>query len=206
MITNQQTFTFAAIFQIAKLVQQIARSGQIEESDLAMLLNSTLVTSPEQPIDVYGGEISHLTLGLKTLNEQLGNQTTTKDPEVTRYIVGLLALERKLTKNNKLMATLAQRIDQAKRQTEHYDITSETLLSSLASIYSDIISPIGTKIQIAGEPAILKQTTNQYKIRALLLAGIRSVVLWRQLGGKRRNIIFARSKILESAKGLLSRT
>ena len=101
------------------------------------------------------------------------------------------------------MATLGQRIEQAKRQTDHYDITSETLLASLASIYSDVISPIGSRIQVAGEPDILKNQLNQHKIRALLLAGIRSAVLWRQVGGKRRNILFSRSKILETAQALL---
>lgn len=200
---NQQTYALAAVFQVAKLVQQIARNGQVDQTAISTLLNSTLITSPDNTLDVYGGEISNLSLGLTTLSEQLGNQSKAKDPELTRYIVSMLALERKLTKNSRVMATLGERIEQAKRQTEHYDITSDTLLASLASIYSDIISPVGTKIQIAGEPAILKQTINQHKIRALLLAGIRNAVLWRQLGGKRRNIIFARSKILDCAQTLL---
>ena len=85
----------------------------------------------------------------------------------------------------------------------HYEINSETLVSSIASIYSDIISPLGTPIQVAGEPSILKQSINQHKIRALLLAGVRSAVLWRQVGGKRRNILFSRSKIVECAESLL---
>ena len=40
----------------------------------------------------------------------------------------------------------------------------------------------------------------QHKVRALLLAGIRAVVLWRQLGGSRTQIIFARKKMVELAK------
>ncbi len=202
-MTNQQTYTFAAIFQVAKLVQQVARTGQIDDTALTTLLSSTLVTSPDEPLDVYGGEIANLRLGLQTLSEQLGDQNKAKDPEITRYIVSLLALERKLSKNSKALASLGERLEQAKRQTEHYAINSETLLASLASIYSDMISPIATKIQISGEPAILKQNINQHKIRALLLAGVRSAVLWRQLGGKRRNILFARSKIVDCAQTLL---
>lgn len=202
-MTNQQTYTFAAIFQVAKLVQQIARTGQIDETALTTLLSSTLVTSPDEPLDVYGGNIANLRLGLQTLTEQLGDQNKAKDPEITRYIVSLLALERKLSKSPKVLASLGERLEQAKRQTEHYPINSETLLASLASIYSDVISPIASKIQISGEPTILKQNINQHKIRALLLAGVRSAVLWRQLGGKRRNILFARSKIVDCAQTLL---
>ena len=37
----------------------------------------------------------------------------------------------------------------------------------------------------------------QHKVRALLLAGIRAAVLWRQLGGSRAQIIFARKKMVE---------
>ncbi len=202
-MTNEQTITFAALFQVAKLVQNIARNGQANQDDLTILLNSTLILSPDDTLDVYGGNTRNLTTGLNTLVDQLGGKGTTKDPEITRYIISLLALEKKLSKNPKLLATLGDRLSQAQRQTDHYAIDSDTLLASLASIYSDLISPIGNKIQIAGEPEKLKQVQNQHKIRALLLAGIRSAVLWRQLGGKKRNLIFARAKIVNSAQALL---
>lgn len=128
-----------------------------------------------------------------------------KDPEFTRYIVSLLNLERRLAKQSDVLNTLGQRIEQTNRQLSHYEITSDTLLASFASIYSDVISPIGSKIQISGEPEILKQSINQHKIRSLLLAGIRAAVLWRQVGGKRRKILFARSKIVECAEQLLKK-
>ena len=200
---KEQTLTFAAICQVSYLVQQLCRSGQIDEDELAMLLRSITITSPENTLAVYGGQISHLKTGLKVLTDHLGNQSKHKDPELTRYIVGLLNLERRLTKKGQSMQELARRIEQAKRQLDHYEITSDTLLSSLASIYSDIISPLGARIQVAGEPDILKQPINQHKIRALLLAGIRAAVLWRQVGGKRRNILFGRSKMLACGQELL---
>jgi len=200
---SEQTLTLAAVCQVAYWVQKISRSGQVDEQELDILLNSVMNTSPENTMAVYGDEVSHLKTGLTTLIKHLGNQSTEKDPEITRYVVSLLGLERRLSKHSDKMNTLGERITQSQRQLAHYDITSETLISSLASIYSDIISPLGTPIQVAGEPAILKQTVNQHKIRALLLAGIRSSVLWRQVGGKRRNILFARSKIVECAEQLL---
>ncbi|NQZ21949.1 MAG: high frequency lysogenization protein HflD [Colwellia sp.] len=200
---NEQTLTLAAVCQVAYWVQKISRSGQIDEEELALLLNSIMNTSPENTMAVYGGEISHLKTGLTTLISHLGNKSTTKDPEITRYVVSLLGLERRLNKHSEKMNALGERITQSQRQLAHYDITSETLISSLASIYSDLISPLGTPIQVAGDPTLLKQTVNQHKIRALLLAGIRSSVLWRQVGGKRRNILFSRSKIVECAEQML---
>jgi high frequency lysogenization protein len=200
---NEQTLTLAAICQVAYWVQKVSRTGQVDDQGLSTLLSSVMNTSPKNTLDVYGNDIEHLEVGLTTLIKHLGNSSNAKDPEITRYVVSILGLERRLSKNNKQMALLGERIEQSQRQLAHYDITSETLVSSIASIYSDLISPLGTPIQVAGEPEILKQSSNQHKIRALLLAGIRSSVLWRQVGGKRRNILFSRSKIVECAQQLL---
>lgn len=204
---KEQTITFAAICQVAYLVQQVSRDGQVNDSDLSMLLNSIITTSPENTLSVYGGELANVKKGLELLVNHLGDssgsQSKVKDPEFTRYIISLINLERRLTKQPKQLAELGERIEASKRQLDHFPITSETLISSFASIYSDIISPLGTRIQVTGEPSILKQTTTQHKIRALLLAGIRSTVLWRQVGGKRRTIIFSRNKLIKTAKELL---
>jgi high frequency lysogenization protein len=200
---EKQTITMAAICQAAVLVQKVARTGSVDETELAMMLNSIMKTSPESILDVYGNELAQLKAGLQALVEQLGNQTKQKDPELTRYVVSLLGLERRLANKKNQLARLGERIEQSQRQLAHYNITSDTLVASLASIYSDLLSPIGTPIQVAGEPSLLKQQSNQHKIRALLLAGIRSSVLWRQVGGKRRNIIFGRSKMVACAQQLL---
>lgn len=205
---KEQTITFAAICQIAYLVQQVSRNGQVDDTDLTMLLNSIITTSPENTLAVYGGELTNVKKGLELLINHLGDsansQNKVKDPEFTRYIISLINLERRLTKQPKQLTQLGERIEASKRQLDHFAITSETLISSFASIYSDIISPLGARIQVTGEPSILKQTASQHKIRALLLAGIRSTVLWRQVGGKRRTIIFSRNRLVKTAKELLA--
>ncbi len=201
---NEQTITLAVICQTAYWVQKISRSGQIDEQELQVLLESITITSPENTLAVYGGNLANIKTGLTTLIDHLGNQSKTKDPEITRYVVSLIALERRLNKQPHKMNELGERIEQTQRQLAHYEIVSDTLLASFASIYSDIISPLGQPIQVAGDQGILKQTANQHKIRALLLAGIRATVLWRQVGGKRRNILFSRSKIVKCAQELLN--
>ena len=200
---EQQTITLAAVCQVATLVQNIARTGTNCDDELKIMLESITVTSPESTLHVYGSELSHLKTGLKALTEQLDNNTKQKDPELTRYVVGLLTLERRLNNKRNQLSLLGERIEQCQRQLEHYDITSDTLINSFASIYSDLISPLGAQIQVTGEPERLKQPNNQHKIRAFLLAGIRSSVLWRQVGGKRRNILLGRGKIVACAKQLL---
>jgi high frequency lysogenization protein len=55
------------------------------------------------------------------------------------------------------------------------------------------------KIQVIGNPNVLKQENVQNQVRALLLAGVRAGVLWRQYGGQRRQFVFSRQKILQEA-------
>jgi high frequency lysogenization protein len=202
---KDQAITFAVICQVAHYVQQVSRSGNITDEDFSILLQSLIETSPVNTLAVYGGEVSNVKKGLSLLVNHLSNDgaSTSKDPEFTRYVLSLINLERRLAKQPKQLNVLGDRISATERQLEHYALTSETLISSFASIYSDVISPLGQKIQVTGEPEILKQTANQYKIRALLLAGIRAAVLWRQVGGKRRHILFSRKKIVNTAQALL---
>jgi high frequency lysogenization protein len=207
---KDQTITFAAICQVADQVQQVSRTGQVTDEDFSVLLQSIIETSPVNTLAVYGGKIDNIKKGLELLISHLGSDDgitgskKNKDPELTRYIISLINLERRLAKQPQQLNALGERINATERQLEHYALTSDILTASFASIYSDIISPLGHKIQVTGEPSILKQNVNQYKIRALLLAGIRAAVLWRQVGGKRRHILFSRKKIVDTAKELLN--
>ncbi len=69
-------------------------------------------------------------------------------------------------------------------------------------MYADTISTFRMRIQVTGDPNVLQQEENAAKVRALLLAGIRSAVLWRQSGGRRWQLIFTRRKIIDNAKQL----
>ena len=180
-------------------MQKVARDGNCDEASLRESLQSVLVTNPKQPLEVFG---SHLAIrdGYRALVEQLGADGSQKNAELTRYVVSLIALERKLAKRKDILNMLGERISQIGRQQQHFDLLDEQILANMASIYSDLISPIGPRIQVAGTPLFLQQPLVQHKVRALLLAGIRAAVLWRQLGGSRTQIIFARKKMVELAK------
>ncbi|WP_374761772.1 high frequency lysogenization protein HflD [Shewanella baltica] len=193
---------FAGILQAIAQVQHLARHGELDNAELAASLNTILVTNPDNTPDVYQDKIV-LQKGYKLILNQLGDSSQ-KDVEITRYLVGVLALERKLVRSNSGLGMLAERINQVNRQLHHFAITDEQVIANLASIYSDIISNLGPKIQISGNPVCLQRPIIQQKIRALLLAAMRSAVLWRQLGGKRRHLVFARKAIVDTAKKSLT--
>jgi len=194
----ENNLALAGVCQAVALVQSLARRGVADDEALEASLSSILVTDPENPQQVFG-KLSNLQIGYKTLYSQLSDKQANKDTELTRYIASVLGLERKLTRKPKAMQELAERISHVQRQLAHVDFQNPQIVSSLASIYSDIISPLAPRIQIAGNPKYLSQPAIQNKVRALLLAGVRASVMWRQMGGKRRYILFRRKQILNSA-------
>ena len=200
---QEKCLALAGVCQAAELVQQVARKGKVNEQGFLASINSIVITDPEFVEQVYG-QAANLQTGLATLVDQLGNTNASKDAEITRYIASILGLERKLAKNQKRMSELAERISHIQRQQTHLSLDDTQMMNNLASVYSDVVSPMGPKIQVAGNPTLLKQALNQHKVRALLLAGVRSAVLWRQLGGSRRQILFKRRKILAHAEQILS--
>ena len=199
---QEKYLALAGVCQAAELVQQVARTGNADEKSFSASIQSIVVTDPKNTEHVFG-ELANMQLGLATLSHQLGNKPAEKDAEITRYIASILGLERKLAKNGKKMRELGERISHIQRQQTHLELLESQMINNLASVYSDVVSPIGPKIQVAGNPNQLKQSIIQHKVRALLLAGVRAAVLWRQLGGQRRQILFSRRKILTGAQTLL---
>ncbi|MGF1739843.1 high frequency lysogenization protein HflD [Vibrio profundum] len=200
--TYDRTVAFAGLCQAVALVQEVAKNGHCDSHALETSLKAILNTNPSSTLAVYGTE-ADLKVGLETSIQLLNSTPSSSD--ITRYILGLLALERKLNSRRDAMSQLGDRISMLERQSLHYELLEDQMVSNLASVYLDVISPIGPRIQITGTPDVLQQTSNQHKVRALLLSGIRSAVLWRQVGGKRRHLVFNRKALLEQATNLLSR-
>jgi high frequency lysogenization protein len=66
------------------------------------------------------------------------------------------------------------------------------------------LSTFNYRIQVKGEQKFLENPENINKVRALLLAGVRSAVLWRQKGGSRLQLLFSRAKTLQTTTRLLN--
>jgi high frequency lysogenization protein len=198
----ERVVALAALAQAAAAVKQVARFGSIREVNAGrVIIESVLKQNPESLQTLYPN-LSELRLGLESLLQQIG-ATRDKDVEVTRYVVGMLALERRLTRSAKALQQLSQRITQMQRQKNDFQFSDDTVIASMGSAYSDLISPLGQPLKINGKQEFLQQPSNQHLIRALLLAGVRNAVLWRQLGGKRRHFIFNRQRMVRIAQQLL---
>ena len=198
---RNQTIAMAAICQAALMIQQAAKGQSINYETLEALLAGVMNTNPNSPEDVYPSP-HLLEAGSAMLVHQLSGQASSKDVEVTRYLAGIMSLSKKVMKSQGAGSELTSAIENIERRLEHFELTSPTVIENFADAYSKIISPIGQKIKVIGTPAILKQPSVQSLVRALLLAGIRAAVLWRQTGGQRRQFIFSRNAILKNAISL----
>lgn len=199
------TLAYAGVCQAATLVQQFAHKGMADREAFKCALESLLITQPESTLSVFGDDLSHLKMGLETALAQTGGGNGKLDTEVGRYWISLLALSQKLNKNPETKQQLAQRLQQVERQLALYEdnVMADQMIANLAAIYSDIISPLGTKIHVMGMQDYLVRPDIQNKIRASLLAGIRAGILWQQVGGSRWQFYFHARKFLTKHRNFI---
>jgi len=199
---EDRTLALAGIFQATKLVRQIARQGAVDHAPFDSSIHSLLKMDAVSTVDVYGG-LEGVKTGLQVLCRILENAPYhSQDLEIVRYTLGLMFLERKLIKNEKMIQEVRQGIEGIVDQTDINLITYTETIEQLAHLYTRTLSTFDYRIQVKGEPHHLKNEMNVHRIRALLLAGIRSTVLWYQKGGNRLQLLFFRKKTAQIAKGL----
>ena len=198
---EDRTIALAGVFQVAQLVKEIAREGKSNQAAVESSLESLLNFDAPDVISVFGN-LSGIIQGLRTLQNQLDNKTQNRNTDITRYAITLVHLQRKLEKNPEMLDQISSRLDTVKSQLDYFDLSHTNTIAKLADIYKTTISTLLPKIIVEGEQVYLSNNTNADKIRALLLAGIRAAVLWRQTGGTRLQLLFSRKKYLNSAKYL----
>jgi high frequency lysogenization protein len=199
---HNRTLAFAGLLQALQLVQQTARGKPYDVGAFQATLRSILTLDAASVEDIYGG-VDGVRNGLRLLPAQLLGDKRKPDTELSRYLVVLLHLERKLSKRADLLERLRTGIEHAQRQTGHYDIGHPNVLAGFANTYSETVSTLGPRIMINGDPARLQDTAVANQIRALLLAAMRSAVLWRQCGGTRLGLLLGRRKLTAIATELL---
>ncbi len=199
---EQSTLALAGIFQAVELVRQVAQQGLLDQAPFESSINSILKVDADSVEEIYGG-INGVNMGLKVLQSQLNGSKQGRNMDLLRYALGIIVLERKLIKQPAMLKTMSSGIEQANRQASLCHITDTSVLEVLAHLYSKTLSTFNYRIQVTGEPRYLQSAHNANKIRSLLLAGIRSAVLWQQKGGRRWQLLFSRKKIAYTAERLL---
>jgi len=214
---REQTIALSAFYQAIKIIDQLARTGSCAEHDLQVCIESLFIFDAPSTEAIYGSLVA-LKSGVSGLIKQLNGEgftdntstDSTRDNQksnlyLAQYAIGIMHLQKKLSKQPAILETVSNRLEVAKRQSELFSSTvHENVLANIADIYSENISPLAAKIMIQGEQSHLSSSYTINKIRSLLLAAVRAAVLWNQLGGRRWHILFKRKKILQMANTILN--
>ncbi len=199
---QDRTLALSGAVQACYLVDQVARRGVADSAPMETTLGSLFQLNPQNVPDIYGG-VDSILPGLRQLRELL-RAPSRRDAQLTRYVLSVLLLERKLSKRPDLLAEIRERLERSAEQVEYFSLLDGNVLASLADIYVNTVSTLKPQILINGEATYLSNPENVNRIRALLLAGIRSAVLWRQCGGSRFQILLGRRKLLEETERLIA--
>lgn len=199
---REKTLALAGIFQATELVRQAANHGAWSGYAASACLDSLFRLEAESTEEIYGG-VSKMRLGVESMLSVLEGDG--RYAESLRYAVGLLQIEKKFRRSARFqqevgtgletISGLGQELDQHERE----DLQAH----EISGLYSNTISKLSPRIVVNGNPQYLKNERTVDWVRTLLLAGLRSAILWNQLGGGRFELMFGRKNIIREGKSLL---
>ncbi len=199
---KDRTLALAGVLQATELVRQAAWHGTWSGYAATASLDSLFRLEADNVDSVYGDR-KRMRLGLETLISVLQGDQGSND--ALRYAVALLQIERQFQRKPSLQTRVGKGLDEIEQAAE--DVSEETVedfkAERVAALYTETISQLSPRIVVNGKPQYLKVERVVSWVRSLLLAGLRSAVLWDQLGGGRMELMFSRRKLLAAAQELL---
>jgi high frequency lysogenization protein len=197
---DERMLALAGLAQALQQVRRIADTGQADGEVLATALDSVFRIDADSASAVYGGTAA-IRPGLLLFRDYFSNES--RDELLPRLTLAVLQLERRFSRHPMAQQVhegiLALAPSAARLGNTHPDV-----LASLGSLYADTVSNLRPRVLVQGNPHYLGQATVVAEIRAVLLAALRSAVLWRQLGGslwdfllRRRDMVVAIDRWLE---------
>jgi high frequency lysogenization protein len=200
-MNEERVLALAGVFQACALAQQLANEGSCDEATMEASVASVFRIDAPSVVGVYGN-ISSLRLGLRSLIAQLDESD--RDMSITKMVVTVMRLERSLSGRPELLGKLQQGIVAAQRQVEHFGQGSAQVTGRLSELYTSTLSTLKPRVMVSGNPQQLQQPAVVEKVRANLLAAVRSAVLWRQVGGRQWQLILYRRQCGMLARGMLT--
>ncbi|PID59911.1 MAG: lysogenization regulator HflD [Gammaproteobacteria bacterium] len=200
---EHQTIALAGIFQSVSLCKSLATTGTCNRQDLERTLASVLTLNTDRVIDAFGGSYGNIQEGLRVLRNQLAGNNEARDLDLARYALALMQLGTNIMNDESTVEQL--RIGISRAQSLDFAIADQTMISNFANLYRSSISHLSPRIMVSGDPRHLNDNDTASTIRAVLLGGIRAVVLWRQCGGSRPKLLLNRRRYAALAEDMLER-
>lgn len=199
---DNQTIALAGVFQAASLVDQLSTIGKINQSDFDCSFDSLFTFEAPTTIEVYG-DLASIQSGLKALEMYLNGEGDKPTKAMTYYILTLLKIAKQLKKNDSMSSKIFEGLQTIDTQSRAFEFGRSNVTSKIAALYQETISTVNPRVIVKGEQSYLSNSDTASKIRTLLLAGIRSAILWNQIGGSQWRLLFTRASYVQSSKKLL---
>lgn len=201
MVTRQQTLSLAGVLQCCILVQRMARMGSVDENNLSRMVRTALVLDSPDPEVLYGGT-DDVGRGLRAIVDVVEKRPDPDQIEALRMTNSALQLQKSLRANEVYRTRLGDRLAVIDRDAREVPFPDE-LYFALNDTYADTLSPLNPRIVVNGAQGHLQNAVLVAKVRSALLAAVRNAYLWSQLGGRRWQLLFLRSRYANHARDIL---
>lgn len=194
---SDRVLALAGLVQALGQVKRTAENGASDAATVQTLLESVFRLDADSPSEVYGDR-SGVMPGLRVLHGYLDKQAN--DPALSRMALDVLQLERRFVGDARTAAAVGEGIARVAPRAESLGATHPDVLAALGGLYADTISHLKPRLMVQGNPHYLAQPAVVAEIRALLLAAIRSAVLWRQIGGSYWDFLLRRGQMRDAVR------
>jgi high frequency lysogenization protein len=182
---QSQVVALAALLLHCQSVDQLARTGVVPAERLRTAMRVLLDQSHEGAL-AQCRDPDHLHLGLELLDPFLRGEQRALSPEVLRYMVGILYLQRRLQRDAATRQRIYAGIEHAGNQAKLFSPTHDNVIANVAQCYQDTLAVAA-------------------RVRCMLFAAVRAAVLWHQSGGRRWHLMLRRRQLLARSQRLKSR-
>lgn len=195
---QDRVLALAGMAQALQQVRRIAETGQSDPAVVGTAIDSVFRIDAESPLAVYG-DASALQPGLRLVRGYLNNDID--DPLLPKLALAVLQIERRFVADGDAVAQVLRGIAALAPAAERLGGAHPDILAGLGGLYAETISHLRPRVMVQGNPHYLGQAAVVAEIRSILLAALRSAVLWRQLGGSFWDFLLRRRDMLEAAGG-----
>lgn len=203
MSMGNKTIALAGMHLALNDVQRIAWHADYHYADIDTSIGSLFVRNPQDYLEVYGS-LENLKPGLTALNTSFREKHDKQALERARYMVNLMMLSKKISKDNALSKQVDTTLNMLEVAASDLSNQRDYIIEKIAQLYQNTLSKINPRIIVYGKPENLNNNDNAAAIRTLLLAGLRSALLWYQAGGSQMNLLLGKAKYLKTIDQMLT--
>ena len=199
---EDRMLALAGLAQALKQVRQIAETGQADSAVLQTALDSVFRIDATSPTEIYG-DARAVAPGMQLLFDYFANEGDARDALLPRLALSVMQLERRFVREGATASKVQEGLLALSPTAERLGSTHPEVLASLGTLYADTVSHLRPRVMVQGNPHYLGQAAIVSEIRAVLLAALRSAVLWRQLGGSLWDFALRRRALVGSVRSQL---